>query len=62
MSDPITPSEIAELIVDAILHDLQGRKGLRHQWNEIDEEIQEEIRTEWIDLTIGVLGLTARRT
>lgn len=40
----------AEEIVDRILHDLQGRKGLGNEWDEIDPEIQQEIREEWIQL------------
>jgi len=62
MSDPMAPQEVADLIVSAILHDLTDRKGLRHAWDDIDEEIQDEIKAEWIDLTVGVMGLTARRT
>lgn len=48
--------EKAQVIVDAILADHNGRKGLRHEWDNIDEEIQEEIRQEWIDITENLLS------
>lgn len=38
----------AEEIVDAIIDNLTDRKGLRHEWDNIDEEIQAEIRADWM--------------
>ena len=32
---------------DVIIADLTSRGGLRQAWEEIDEEIQKEIRDEW---------------
>ena len=40
--------EQAEKIVDAILVDLADRRGLRHEWDQIDDDIQAEIRAEWM--------------
>lgn len=40
----------AETIVDAIIADLSGRKGLGDEWDVIDDEIRAEIRAEWIGL------------
>lgn len=38
----------AEEIVDAIIENLTDRKGLRQSWDEIDKDIQGEIRSEWM--------------
>lgn len=40
-------SGAAFLIVDKILEDIRHRKGLRHAWDEIDEDVQAEIKHEW---------------
>jgi hypothetical protein len=40
-----TPAAIA---VDLIVDDLTNRKGLRHEWDNIDEDIIVEIKTAWI--------------
>lgn len=42
--------ERAEIIVDGIIRDLSERRGLRHEWERIDEDIQQEIRAEWISI------------
>jgi hypothetical protein len=39
--------EKAKQIVDGILEDLLGRRGLRQEWEGIDLEIQDEIRGTW---------------
>lgn len=46
MSDPTLTVE--ERIVSEILKDLKGRSGLRHQWEQIDEDIQQEIIQRWV--------------
>ena len=38
----------AEAVVAAIIKDLSDRRGLRHEWDRIDEDIQDEIRETWI--------------
>ena len=36
--------------VDEIIDDLKGRGGLCHVWDQIDEDIQEEIKEEWAEI------------
>lgn len=36
--------------VDAIVNDLLDRKGLSDEWDQIDEDIQEEIKKMWAHL------------
>jgi len=45
----------AELIVDAIVTDLTDRRGLRQEWEQIDEETQNEIKGEWMRLVREIL-------
>lgn len=33
--------------VAAIIYDLEDRRGLKHEWRQIDPEIQQEIREVW---------------
>lgn len=52
-------SKAAKKIVKAILEDLNGRKGLGI--DDLDDEIQKEIKQEWEELTAEVIfqeGLT----
>lgn len=37
----------ARCIVEAIEKDLRDRRGLRHEFEAIDADIQEEIREQW---------------
>ena len=39
--------EIAAAAVAGILEDLADRHGLKHEWRQIDTDIQEEIAWEW---------------
>jgi len=39
-----------------ILHDMTDRRGLRQQWEQIDEDIQEEIIARWIELVSAELN------
>lgn len=36
----------AELIVDALIEDFTDRRGLRQEWEQIDDETRNEIRNE----------------
>jgi len=47
----MTP-ETAKKIVTAIVKDFTGRRGLRQEWEQIDEEIQEEIVAQWEELVL----------
>jgi hypothetical protein len=37
-------------IVDAILADMTDRRGLRHEWDQIDDDIKQEIKTTWAEI------------
>jgi len=39
---------LSKKIVTEILNDLTDRGGLQNAWDDIDEEIQDEIKAEWI--------------
>ena len=45
--------ENAERIVDGIIRDLSDRRGLRHEWDMIDDDIRAEIRDVWIGIVEG---------
>ena len=45
----------AQYIVNEIIDDLTGRGGLQNSWEEIDEDIQEEIRGTWLDIARDVI-------
>lgn len=36
--------------VDKIIKDIQGRSGIGNEWDEIDDEIREQIREEWVEI------------
>lgn len=52
---PSSPESIAARIVAAIEADFTDRRGLRQQWEQIDGDIQEEIRREWRALALEEL-------
>lgn len=39
---------VSKEIVFEIIHDLGGRKGLDNEWDDIDQEIQDEIIAAWV--------------
>lgn len=43
----------ANKIVDAIIADLSDRRGLKHEWHAIDEDIQEEIHKAWTNIVLA---------
>jgi len=45
----------AEKIVDAIIKDLTDRRGLKHEWWQIEEDIQKEIKVEWMRLASEII-------
>lgn len=51
----MTAQELAAEIVDKIVDDLTSRKGLRHQWDIIDDEIQAEIGQRWREIVLEVM-------
>ena len=40
-------NDYADNAVDAIVEDLNDRRGIKNEWRLIDDEIQDEIRSEW---------------
>lgn len=46
----LTETEKIELAVYRIISDLKDRRGLRHEWDQIDDDIKTEIRKEWIKI------------
>jgi predicted component of type VI protein secretion system len=46
--------EKAQKAVDLIIDDLSDRRGLKHEWHQIDPEIQAEIKEEWVGLLLSV--------
>lgn len=43
----------AEQIVDDIIKDIKGRKGIGDEFYQIDLETREEIFNEWVDIVIS---------
>lgn len=41
---------VSEQIVTDIIIDLEGRKGLGDEWDQIDDEVQEEIKQRWVNI------------
>ena len=44
--------EKAEKIVDNIINDLTERKGLKQEWEQIDDDILEEIKETWTQIVL----------
>jgi predicted metal-dependent phosphoesterase TrpH len=42
--------ELSNIIINKIVADLTDRSGLRQEWGQIDNEIQNEIEETWIDI------------
>ena len=53
--EPHPQPDTAQRIVDHIENDLRGRKGLRQEFEDIDEDTQDEIRDQWAMLVRYVL-------
>ena len=53
------PSGAGFIAVDKILSDLTDRRGLRQAWDDIDRDIQAEIKHTWALLITEVLDMQA---
>jgi hypothetical protein len=42
----------AKAIVNKIINDIHGRKGIGNEWDMIDSEIKVEIRNAWIQFLL----------
>ncbi len=49
------PKTLAEKIVAAILEDQNGRSGFDNNWDSIDEDIQKECISDWVDVVQKVI-------
>jgi hypothetical protein len=58
----MTRGQQAREIVLRIITDLTDRRGLRQQWEEIDDEIREEIVAQWEKLAREVLAAPSSST
>ena len=47
---------LATDIVNSIIDDLLARTGLADEWEEIDWDMQEEIKEGWIGIVVGKIG------
>ena len=56
MRDERSNREVASDAVQAILDDMSDRSGLSNAWDDIDADIQNEIREEWIKLVLQAMG------
>jgi len=45
--------DVSSTIVDQILSDLTDRKGFDQEWNQVDDDIQEEIKQTWVEIVYG---------
>jgi hypothetical protein len=46
---------LASEIVNALIDDLKDRRGLRQEWDRIDDDIREEIRERWQEIAAGMI-------
>lgn len=47
--------KLAKKIVKAIIRDIEDRSGIGNEWEQIDPDIQDEIRKEWKKKIVSVL-------
>lgn len=48
--EKVTLLPLVEKTLFEILNDFTGRRGLRHEWNRIDDDIKEEVLSEWLKI------------
>ena len=46
------PPEVVWPMIEKIVADLQGRKGLGDEWDQIDPETQQEIKGTWAGIVM----------
>jgi len=52
---PTAKERAAEQSVERIIDNLTGRSGLDHAWDDIDEDIQQEIKTTLVGIIVEEL-------
>ena len=45
----------AKAIVDAVLHDLEGRAGIGDEYDMIDDDVRKELRADWVKIVTAKL-------
>lgn len=53
------PSGAGFIAVDKIFEDLTDRSGLQNAWEEIDQDIQAEIKHKWASIITDILNQQA---
>lgn len=43
-------NNLAKSVVEKILDDLTDRRGLRHEWERLDDDVKDEIRQKWEEI------------
>ncbi|MBI2633454.1 MAG: hypothetical protein HYW78_03670 [Parcubacteria group bacterium] len=56
MSLKVKDKKISEKIVNEIMKDLCDRSGLQNEWENIDSDVQGEIKKEWRKIVIEILN------
>jgi hypothetical protein len=49
-------NELTEKLAKAFESDIRGRKGFRYVWDDMDDDIIEEVRLEWRALILYILS------
>ena len=49
-------TSLAKQIIHRIIQDLEGRKGIGDEWDRIDQNIQQEIKNKWVELTENIIN------
>lgn len=49
-------TSLAKRIIHRIIQDLEGRKGIGDEWDRIDQNIQQEIKNKWVELTENIIN------
>jgi len=53
------PDSKAKKAVFGIIHNLTDRRGIKHEFNRIDADIQDEIVDRWVKIIDNAMGLSA---
>lgn len=53
--DNLISDEHAERILKALINDLRDRRGLKQEWNQIDDDIKDEIVREWTRIILETI-------
>ncbi len=48
--------EAAERIFQALDRDIRDRRGLKWEWEKIDEEVMARLKADWVEIIVGVLS------